>query len=215
MAVNEELLSFVKLALHQGHSRPLIEETLLKAGWDRDQIKNALSTFADLDFPFPVPKPQPYLSAREAFTYLLLFTTLYICAFNLGALIFAFINIGFPDALADSDYIPIEYETIRWSISTLLIAFPVFLYSTLAANRISHDYEIKQSSKIRKWLTYMTLLLAAGTIMGDMISLIYNFLGGEISWRFILKVLTIGIISSSVLGYYRVDLRRAEIEVKK
>ncbi|MEJ2646339.1 MAG: hypothetical protein P8180_15760, partial [Gammaproteobacteria bacterium] len=96
MAGNEELLSFVKEAMGRGLPRSQIEAALLKAGWGEDQVRNALDAFADIEFPIPVPRPRPYLSARDAFLYLVLFTTLYISAYNLGHLIFQFINHAFP-----------------------------------------------------------------------------------------------------------------------
>ena len=53
-----------------------IAEALLRAGWDRREVAGALGAFAEIDFPVPVPRPRPYLSAREAFIYLVLFSTL-------------------------------------------------------------------------------------------------------------------------------------------
>ena len=36
-------------------------------------MAGALAGFAEIDFPVPVPRPRPYLSAREAFIYLVVF----------------------------------------------------------------------------------------------------------------------------------------------
>ena len=68
---------------------------------------------------------------------------------------------------------------MRWSISSLIVAFPVFLYmSRLVGADIAADPN-KRYSKVRRWLTYMTLFLAAGVIVGDVISLVYNLLWGR------------------------------------
>ena len=85
MAINDELLGFVRKALARGQSRGDVERILLNTGWSRDQVSTALTAFADIPFPIPVPRPRPYLSARDAFIYLLLFGTLYVSAFNLEA----------------------------------------------------------------------------------------------------------------------------------
>src|SRR5262245_25298508 len=98
MAVSDELLGFVRDALARGFSRPQVDDALRQAGWSREQIEGALAAFAPVDFPIPVPRPRPSLSAREAFMYLLLFTTLYVVAFSLGSLLFVFINRAFPDS---------------------------------------------------------------------------------------------------------------------
>jgi hypothetical protein len=91
-----ELNSFVKEALEKGVARPQVAEALGKAGWGDDEIRSALGSYAEFDFPLPVPKRRPYLSAREAFIYLLLFLTLYIGSYSLGALLFNYVNKWLP-----------------------------------------------------------------------------------------------------------------------
>jgi hypothetical protein len=85
MAINDELTGFVRDALGRGLPRAQIDDALRQAGWRPEQIRTALSTYAAVDFPVPVPRPRPSLSAREAFMYLLQFSTLYTVAYNLGA----------------------------------------------------------------------------------------------------------------------------------
>jgi hypothetical protein len=214
MAINEDLLSFVRDALARGLSRAQIEDALIRAGWRSDQVKSALTSFAEIEFPIPVPRPKPYLSAREAFIYLVLFTTLYISAYNVGSLVFQFINRAFPDPAAPAGFVEHIRQDIRWSVASLVIAFPVFLYvSRLISRAVSRDPS-KRASKIRKWLTYITLFISAGVIIGDLTTLVYNFLGGELTLRFLLKVMTVGVISGAIFGYYLWDLRQEESEDK-
>ncbi|NNE65464.1 MAG: hypothetical protein HKN33_02775 [Pyrinomonadaceae bacterium] len=210
--VNEEIHDFVREALSKGHSREEIENVLGEAGWPVDQIADSLNAFAKIDFPVPVPKPRPYVSAKEAFLYLIFFTTLFISAYNLGVLIFQFIDLGFPDPadpIVSTEYI---METIRWSVSTLVVVFPVFLFVAYWVKRAVRKDPAKRASKIRKWLTYMTLFVAAGTLIGDLTTLVYSFLGGEITIRFLLKALTVGGISGSIFGYFLWDSQREERE---
>ncbi len=211
--MNSELSVFVREALVKGSSRADITKALKKSGWAEDEIRNALGAYADMDFPVPVPKRRPYLSAREAFLYLVLYMTLYISAFSFGTLLFQFINRAYPDLIGYpyGTYEPTEMA-IRWSTASLMIAFPVFLYvSSVVVKAIRKDPD-KRASKIRKWLTYITLFVAAGIIIGDLIVLVYNLLGGELTMRFILKVLTVGSISGGIFGYYLWDLRGEERE---
>ena len=97
--MNGALNQFIRDALSKGISKPEIEAKLLEAGWPDDEIQEALSAWADTEFRVPVPRPKPYLSAREAFTYLVLFTLLYASAWSFGELLFQFVNKAFPDAV--------------------------------------------------------------------------------------------------------------------
>ena len=63
---------------------------------------------------------------------------------------------------------------------------------------------------MRRWLTYLTLFLAAIALVSDMITLVYNLLGGELTLRFVLKVVIVGAIAGSIFSYYLLDLRRGE-----
>lgn len=210
MAINDELLGFVKEALAHGTPRHAIKDTLLDAGWREDQVESALSAYAPSDFPIPVPVPKPYLSAREAFTYLVLFTTLYLSTFHLGRLIFQFINLGLPDPAAFYEYAESARQAIQFSVASLIIAFPIFMTLSVIIGRSIKRDPGKRASKVRKWLTYMTLFVAAAVIIGDLTWLVYSFLGGEMSLRFALKALTVAAIAGGIFGYYLWDLRQEE-----
>lgn len=211
MAGEDALIRFVRDALARGASRDEIAEVLARAGWDDAAVAGALGSFADVPFAVPVPRPQVSLSAREAFLYLVLFTTLYMSALNFGSLVFDLINHAFPDPAVD---VPYGYraagDTMRWSIATLIVAFPVFLYvSRVTARDIRRDPR-KRQSPVRRWLTYLTLFVAASVLIGDVILLVFNLLGGDLTARFVCKVLTAGLIAGVIFGHYVRDLRREE-----
>jgi hypothetical protein len=209
MAENEDLSGFVREALTRGLSRAQIEEVLLKAGWDPDQVREALAAYADLDFPVPVPRPKPYLSAREAFLHLVLFTALYLSAYHLGCLLFQFVERTLPDpAAGDSDLY--WSETLRWSLSFLVIAFPVFLYTNRLLAQAAARKAAKGDAKVRKWLTYLTLFLAASALVGDCTALVFSLLSGELTLRFIFKALVVAALAGGIFGHYLGQLRREE-----
>lgn len=207
MAANDELLGFVRDAIARGTPRTQIEEVLSRAGWSRDQIATALGAYAEVEFPIPVPKPRAYLSAREAFLYLLLFCTLYIAAYSLGDLVFHFINRAFPDAAVQATADTYTRQAIRWDLSSVIVSFPVFLYLSSIVERGVRRDPGKRRSNVRRWLMYLTVFAAASVLIGDFITLVYNALGGELTTRFVLKVLTIGAIAGTIFGYYLFDLR--------
>ena len=208
----DELQRFVREALAQGQGRDAIAAALAQAGWPPEQVEPALAAYADTPFPVPVPRPRPYLSPREAFLYLLMFATLYLSAWHLGSLVFDLINRALPDP-ADGAYAAAAFDhSMRWSVATLVVAFPVFLLVARVLSRELAATPAKRLSAVRRWLTYLTLFLAAVALVGDLIALVYRLLGGELSLRFVLKVLVVGVIAGGVFGYYLGELRREERE---
>jgi hypothetical protein len=209
--VTSELAVFVRESLARGISREQILEALLKAGWETDEIESALAEWAEVEFPVPIPRRKPYLSAREAFLYLVMFATLYVVAFNVGAVGFALIDWRWPDPARQYGNRFTEFATrARFATASLLTAFPVFLFvARLIARSIARDPE-KRRSKIRKWLTYLTLFLAALVLIGDLIALVSAVLSGELGTRFLLKVALVFAIAAVVFGHYLGDLRREE-----
>jgi hypothetical protein len=211
MAANDELIGFVRDALGRGVPRPQVEAALRQAGWDAKQVSAALAAFAAVDFPIPVPRPRTSLSAREAFTYLLLFSTMYVVAFQFGNLLFDFINQAFPDPADNLDE-RFRRESIRFSVSSLIVALPVFLYMSRLTNRETALDPAKRTSPVRRWLTYLTLFSAACVLIGDVTTMVYSVLGGELTTRFVLKALVVGAIAGTVFWFYVSDLRMDEQE---
>lgn len=210
-STSPELELFVREALARGQSRAAIREALAAAGWREEQTRGVLDGYADVAFPVPVPKPRASLSAKEAFQYLVLFATLYFSAYHLGSLLFDLVNRALPDP-ADQARFPMFGDSMRFSVAALVIAFPVFAWMS---HRVGVDvarHPIKRLSPVRRWLTYLTLFVAAGILIGDMTSLVYNLLGGEATPRFLCKVAVVAMIAGGVFHYYLHDLRREEAE---
>jgi hypothetical protein len=212
MAVSDELIAFVRDALGRGLTRAQIVDLLQRAGWPAEQIRGALAAYADVDSPIPVPRPKPYVSAREAFMYVVMFSALFVSAYNFGDLVFELINRAFPEP--GQRAVQSAGAAIRWPVSALVVAFPLFAYmSWLIARGVRLD-PTRRSSKIRRQLTYLTLFVAACTLAGDLIVVIYSFLGGELTARFVLKAATIALIGGGGFAYYLTELRADEREAE-
>lgn len=210
MAVNEDLTGFIREAINRGTGRDEIRDVLLRADWTDEEIRGAMLSFAVVDFPIAVPRHRPSLSAREAFEYLVLFGTLYLSAIALGTLIFQFINLAFPDPVWTAGRTEVINRSIRQSIASLVVGAPIFLYMARSISRAVAHSPLKRASPVRRWLTYLTIAIAVGILIGDSTSLVYNLLGGDVTARFLLKALTIGAIAGSAFYYYLGDLRRDE-----
>lgn len=212
-AGTQELELFVREALLRGQSKEAIAQALGQAGWTSEQTRGVLDVYADVGFVVPVPKPRASLSAREAFLYLVLFATLYFVAFNLGSLLFDLIDTWLADPVDPIHQLHFRLgPELHWSVAAVIISFPVFAFVSAYLAREVARYPIKRLSPVRRWLTYLTLFVAASVLIGDMTALVYNLLDGELSLRFVLKVLVVAAIAGTVFGYYLRDLRREETE---
>ena len=186
-AMNEELRQFIKESLERGQTREAIRNVLLEAGWQEREVNTGnLSAFADVDFPVAVPRPRPYLHAREAFLYLVSFIALYVFAFSLGAVFFGLIDYHFSSSIYRYDPGPSAAQTT--ALAAVIVAFPLYLFlMRRLATAVAADPERRQSL-IRRWLTYLTLVVGAAIILGDVIALLSRLLAGDPTTGFILKV---------------------------
>lgn len=158
----------------------------------------------------PTETSRALASPRDIFAHLLSIAALATSAISLGALLFQCINLLIPDPLAGSWIMTSARSSLRFSISSLLIAFPVYLGSmTFLMRTYAADPE-KRMLLIRKWLIYLTLFIASLVIMGDLIALVNVYLNGELTLRFLFKILSILVISGSIFSYYLIDLRAHE-----
>ena len=148
--------------------------------------------------------------------HLLGFGTMYASAVSFMALWFQYINIKFPDPL--NQYYSYGYEQLRMPMATLIILVPVFLFLSRRINREIAEEPSRKELRIYKWLVYLTLFISAVTVIIDLITLIYNFLGGDLTARFGLKVLVVLIVALGIFGYYlwhlRTDLATAKSKRK-
>lgn len=202
------LVDFVKAALECGESRARIKDVLKKAGWPDDQVESALAAFAEVDFPVPVPRPRSYGSAREAFLYIVYFSLLGMIAGNTGGLAFAFIDRQFADDLVQNNYYSWATTGMRWSVASLLVGYPIFLFlGWRLAVKKRKDPE-RRRSRVHAWLTYVTLIFAAGALIGDLVAVVFQYLNGELQTRFMAKAAVVGLISASILWNYSRDVER-------
>lgn len=156
-------------------------------------------------------KPSPEkgrIGPRDVFMHLLAMIALYISAANFLVLIFQYINVYLPDPLERFRSPSSSLRAIRLAIAFLVVFFPVYLYTTHYLKRDYQNLPFKRKAAIRKWLIYFTLFVAALIIIGDLVSLIFHFLEGGLTLRFLLKVLAVFFVASSIFYYYRWELKK-------
>lgn len=146
-------------------------------------------------------------SPKDFFLYVATMAALYVSVFSLLALLFEYIDILFPDALDPQYYVDPFSSQVRFSMASLIIIFPLYVFLTRLVNQDLRKNPEKKEISIRKWLIYLTLFIAGIAIVVDLITLVNTFLSGEITIRFILKVLVVLVVAAEVFIYYLLDLR--------
>jgi len=99
-------------------------------------------------------------------------------------------------------------------MASIIVAFPIYLFvMRLIIREVRNDPE-KLESPVRKWLTYIALLIAAAVMIGDLVTVLEYFLRGEFTSRFIAKAVTVIVISGAVFWYYMGELKRSASEAR-
>lgn len=133
------------------------------------------------------------------------FIALYTSAFSFGSLAFQFIGRAFPDPLSYGEY---GFGMGRNAIAGLIVAFPLYVFLMRLIWKETKGNVKNLESGVRKWFTYITLVVVAGVMLGDLIAVVSNVLGGELAVRFMLKAGTIFAIAGAIFWYYLHDLKR-------
>lgn len=132
---------------------------------------------------------------------------LYVSITSLIILIFGVVNLRFPDAAAYSYEAENAREAIRACIATLIVFFPTYLVLTRFSNQMRRKETGGAYTPITRWLVYLSLLVAAGTMLVDLVTLIMFFLDGEITRRFLIKVFALLLVVGTAFHYYVLDVR--------
>lgn len=133
--------------------------------------------------------------------------SLYLTITFVLVLLFGLINLLVPDS-ADSYFSQESAQnSLRLSIAMLLVFFPTFITLTRLVNVVRRQLHDATYLTITKWLLYLSLLAAGLTILIDLVVLIVTFLEGEVTVRFLCKVLAVFTVVGLAFGYYLKDVR--------
>jgi hypothetical protein len=206
----QPLLDFIDAVKSQGASDEFVVNLLRQNGWSEKRIYQAFSAWYEARTGKAVPNGGGRIeAAKDAFLYLLAFITLAIWTIQLGSLLFTVIDWTFPNPALDNNL------NARWAtrgmadeLASIIVAFPLFLIVTWGIVRGIQRQPERLESSVRKWLTYLTLVFTASTMIGDIVTFLAYLLRGDLDTRFAFKVLTVLVIAGGVFVYYLDSLRR-------
>ena len=204
MARSDELADFVRTGLAAGRAPDELAGALGQAGWGPREVADALNAWAPgpAGMP-PVPRPRPYVSAREALVYGLLFLLLGSICWHVAMLGFRIIDSLLPEI---GELYPPPASSMRWNIATLIPTVPLFLWLNRRVATATAGDPSQRRSLVRKWFASITLLLAALALLGDVVAVVYALLDGELTLRFVAKAALIAVIGGLAFAYYRDEL---------
>ncbi|HEY8320542.1 MAG TPA: DUF5671 domain-containing protein [Candidatus Baltobacteraceae bacterium] len=209
---DDRLSDFVTAAKAKGVDDASLVALLRQQGWQEQRVYRALTAYYQQSLGIDVPsRGSRAEDARDAFFHLIAFITL-------GAWVVALINLG--DALVDRALpSPGQYSTgasgLSWWIATIIIAFPICLWVNVLIGREAKLRPESLQSGVRKWLTYVALVVASVVLLGDGIWFLGAFLTGEVTAAFAVRsALLIG-VTGGVFAYYLGSVRATVLDTAR
>ena len=138
MAANPKLQEYVEEALKRGIPESSLPGVLKARGWSEKEICAVLAAHYEGASGIVIPtRSGSETAAKDAFFYLLVFSTLATWTIGLGALAFNLIDRWLADTLFSTPYGQgYDVYAIASAMASVLVAFPIFL---LVSRSVLHD----------------------------------------------------------------------------
>lgn len=205
MARDSRLRDFVGAALAAGRSRAEIAEALSRAGWSAGEARAALAAWADTPFVPPVPRPGARLDPRDATVNALVFLAMLLAAVHLVLLGHALVELWVADPVDWTGGLP---GRVRWTSAMILVAGPLALLLDRHERRRVAALPGARPPAARAWIAHVTAFVAGAVLLVDLVALIYGFLSGDLTLRFLLKTLVVAAVAGLFLARQRDRWRR-------
>lgn len=145
------------------------------------------------------------MTPKDFFLYVGAMVALYWSAGSLIALLFTISDAVFQDEL--QYYFDPYSSGMRFAIASLVVVFPISLLLFRKIKQEVSEHKEKLLLPVRRWLYALTIFITAVTLIGDGISLLNTFLGGEVTARFISKTISILVVAGLILWYSWREIR--------
>jgi len=149
----------------------------------------------------------PKVTPKDFFLWAGAMIAIYSSVFALIALLFQYINYAFPDTLSYTYMNDPFSGGIRFAMATLIVMVPVAVIIMRFIRKDIAETPAKSDLWIRRWILVLTIFIAGLAVVGDLITLINYFLGGDVTMRFVLKVLVLFLVAGAVFVHFLADFR--------
>lgn len=192
---------FVASLVKNGADGPTIIAILRNAGWSEKEAISALCAHFETATGLAAPsRPVSIGGPKEAYLHLLALVTLAVWCLAAGSLWFTLIDLWFPDPGSSAYGDPVAGMAL--DLAQVLVAFPICLLVFGRLYRELTSGESPADSSIRRWLVYLALFLAAGTVIGDLVAFVSQFLQSSITARFLSKCAVVFLIAGGVFWHF-------------
>lgn len=148
---------------------------------------------------------KPKTTPKDFFLWFGSMAALYVLIFSFINLLFAYIDFVFPDPLS---YPPDPFNgSMRWDMAALVTLFPIFLVLMRLIRKDALAVSEKKDLWVRRWLIVITIFFAGAASAIDLIVLLSNFLGGDLTLPFFFKVATVLLVAGGMFFYCLAYLR--------
>jgi hypothetical protein len=212
--LDRRLTEFVRKAKENRLPDESIVGLLRQQGWQDRALYQALSEYYSETLGLDVPvRGSRTENAREAFLYLVAFLAL-------AAWVYGLVQLG--DSLLDHlfrvtppPYASNDRDWIAYLVATVVIAFPIQIWLSALIGQERERRPEAAESAVRKWLTYIALVVTAIILLCDATWFLADFLRGELVPAFVVKAALLAAVTGGVFWYYLGDVQRAEPAPKR
>lgn len=206
----DEILAFIDSAKKHGMADDFAVALLRKNGWSDKRIYQAFSTYYAGTLGAAVPKAGGSTEgARDAFLYLINFISLAFWSIALGKIFYVLIAHWLPDPVRTS-YEGYGYGTLlqqlSWPIAATIVGLIIFAFAHAAIARELHRRRELYDSGVRRWLTYIALVICVVVVALDAMWFVQSLLLGQLTARFLLDTLVLLVIGGGIFAYYQATM---------
>ncbi|HVA96501.1 MAG TPA: DUF5671 domain-containing protein [Candidatus Acidoferrales bacterium] len=211
--MSSELTSYIEKARGKKQNDGQIASSLLAAGWQKEQITEALAQ--DSDIPVP-PPPVAHVGMWTGFLYILFFIALYVLATSIAGIFHVWIDKPTLTSLSSSTNYPnvswydfatyyLGYDTaslVRSYIAAIIVSYPLFVVLAVILKRQILKHPAVRDLRSRKILFYITLIGTFLILLGDIIMTCYDVLANSMTYITFRHLLVSLLIAGPIFAYF-------------
>ncbi len=224
--MNSKLLPYINKKRQEGLKDADIRDSLKSVGWSEADLNSA---FTLSDIPLPdgsVVATTTQVTAKDneshtlwdTFLHVLMFINLCIYATALNmvqhVLIEKLLGSGYQNRFSGAYYLYSDGSNflLTSAASAIIVSLPLFIVLFMRIHRMTLQDPTLKELKSRKTLIYTTLVVTFVIMLGNVISILYKFLNGEVTFNTFFHFLSPVTICSLIFAYY---IKEAKGHLKK